>query len=282
MSWTGMLALAAAQEPTLDRDLLDTSDLMWRPVHDSVMGGRSTGEVVESEQGVRFQGQLSLENSGGFASMRGESRVLDLHRTEGLQLEVEGDGRPWFVTVDRSDVRLRAGSYRASIQTRAGEVTTHNLRWTEFLPKSFGRPVVGVPGLGSAPERIVRIGLMVSDGLEGGFDVLVRAIRPLAPSSLLPEPGESGSARKGGVANAFMRAIEIGVPAFNRGDAGVCRAHYQTVIETMIMLSDVHLSESQAQRFRAALGAASTESDVDAAWTLRRAIDNHLETLAGA
>ena len=279
MSWTGMLALAAAQATPLERDLLQVADLSWRPVHDTVMGGRSSGTVEPGEDGVRFEGTLSLKNNGGFASIRGESDGFDLQRTEGLQLEVVGDGRVWFVTIDRSDVRLRAGSYRATIQTRAGEATTHNLQWTEFQPTSFGRPVVGVPALGSAPERIRQIGFMVADGQAGDFSVEVRSIRPLAPSSAAPV-SRPIVVEDGGVGVTFIRAIELGVPAFNRGDADVCRAHYQTAVETALMLSADHLSDDQIRRLRSALESAAGETDVEAAWTLRRAMDGVLTATA--
>ena len=88
MSWTGMLALAAAQATPLERDLLQVADLSWRPVHDTVMGGRSSGTVEPGEDGVRFEGTLSLKNNGGFASIRGESDGFDLKRTLEMDPEV--------------------------------------------------------------------------------------------------------------------------------------------------------------------------------------------------
>jgi monofunctional biosynthetic peptidoglycan transglycosylase len=280
MSWTGMLALAAAQAAPIDRDLLAIDDLRWRAVHDTVMGGRSSGDVLPTQDGLRFSGRLSLENNGGFASIRGQSDQFDLGGTDGLQLEVVGDGRTWFVTVDRADVRLRAGSYRTAIQTREGESTTHNLRWSDFQPTSFGRPVVGVPALQAAPGRIAQIGLMVADGQEGSFDVEVLSLRPLAESSVLPEAEEVPTEAVAGLSSTFARAIEVGVPAFNRGDAGRCRAHYQTAIESVLLLSPDELTEDEAQLLRNSLQQAAVEADVDAAWTLRRAMDSLLVATA--
>jgi len=280
MSWTGMLALAAAQAAPIDRDLLATPDLEWRAVHDTVMGGRSSGDVVATEDGLRFRGRLSLENNGGFASIRGQSESFELGGTDGLQLEVVGDGRTWFVTVDRSDIRLRAGSYRLAIQTREGEPTTHNLRWSDFQPTSFGRPVVGVPGLQAAPGRITRIGLMVADGQPGEFDVEVVALRPLADSSVLSSGEDIPSPAVDGLASTFSRAIELGVPAFNRGDASRCRAHYQTAIESVLILTPGELSTGETDLLRNALQQSAQESDVDAAWTLRRAMDAMLVATA--
>ena len=280
MSWTGMLALAAAQAAPIDRDLLAITDLRWRAVHDTVMGGRSSGDMVPAEEGLRFRGRLSLENNGGFASIRGQSESFELGGTDGIQLELVGDGRTWFVTVDRADVRLRAGSYRTAIQTREGESTTHNLRWSDFQPTSFGRPVVGVPALQAEPGQIHRIGLMVADGQEGDFDVHVLGLRPLAESSTLVASDDAPSVAGPGLAATFARAIELGVPAFNRGDAGRCRAHYQTAIESVLILSPDELTVEEGGLLRRALEQSAGETDVDAAWTLRRAMDAMLSATA--
>lgn len=277
MTWSSVLTLAAAHASVLDRDLLDTTDLQWQTVHDTVMGGRSSGTVEETEAGLRFTGSLSLENNGGFASIRGLSEDFDLSGTGGLQLELVGDGRSWQVTVDRSDVRLRAGSYRAVIDTEAGVSTVHTLLWSDFQATSFGRPVIGVPGLETAPARITRVGLMVADGNPGTFDVEVRSLRPLeASEEPEPEPEPEVSGDSGNLARTFARAIELGVPAYNSGDAGRCRAHYQTAIESVLLMGGAGLPLVEVERLQAALSRAKRQSDSDAAWTLRRAMDGVL------
>jgi len=48
---------------------LDSNLQEWSAVNDEVMGGVSTGRMVETEGALRFEGQLSLENSGAFASV---------------------------------------------------------------------------------------------------------------------------------------------------------------------------------------------------------------------
>ena len=43
----------------------------WQTVLDGVMGGRSTGRIAAGEGGtLRFTGELSLENNGGFSQSR--------------------------------------------------------------------------------------------------------------------------------------------------------------------------------------------------------------------
>ena len=44
--------------------------LHWQIVNDSVMGGLSTSQAYEKDNSLIFTGNVSLENNGGFASIR--------------------------------------------------------------------------------------------------------------------------------------------------------------------------------------------------------------------
>ena len=60
-------------------------------VNDSVMGGVSQSGLREDAHGMFFEGQVSLENNGGFASMR--SSVRFPHGTLLIELLAKGDGK---------------------------------------------------------------------------------------------------------------------------------------------------------------------------------------------
>ena len=47
---------------------LDTKANAWRSINDAVMGGLSSGGMMQLDAGLRFTGELSLENNGGFSS----------------------------------------------------------------------------------------------------------------------------------------------------------------------------------------------------------------------
>ncbi len=49
---------------------LDMTAEPWRAINDGVMGGISAGRMVGIDYGLSFEGELSLENNGGFASVR--------------------------------------------------------------------------------------------------------------------------------------------------------------------------------------------------------------------
>src|SRR5512143_1635672 len=72
----------------------------WESIGDRVMGGRSTGTFTSTPGGPAvFLGEISLENGGGFASVRSAPGAFDLSRHHGLVLEVRGDGRSYKLSI---------------------------------------------------------------------------------------------------------------------------------------------------------------------------------------
>jgi hypothetical protein len=120
---------------------------------------------------------------------------------------------------------------------------------------------------------------MVADGQEGAFDLEIRSIAAVASAGGAPKGTEPGVDKA--IQSTFAAAIRLGVPAFNGGDAGRCRAHYQTAIESVLLLSPEGISDSQKALLQAALVESARQGDVDAAWTLRRAMDLVMRTGSG-
>ena len=66
----------------------------WMAVNDGVMGGVSRSRPeVSSRDTLVFTGNLSLENNGGFASVRHVSEPFELDQGAGVLLRVKGDGK---------------------------------------------------------------------------------------------------------------------------------------------------------------------------------------------
>ena len=152
--------------------------LEWRVVNDGVMGGVSTGQVTVEEEVVSFRGELSLDNNGGFVSIRTTPQDLELGGVRALRVTVQGDGRVWDLTLRRSDVPIRAGSYRVKVATAADPVTVE-VPLSAFRPTSFGRPVDGAPALDAASDRIDSVGFLLADKQPGSFRLDVLAIEPI-------------------------------------------------------------------------------------------------------
>lgn len=68
----------------------------WLVVDDVVMGGRSDGNfyIDENGHGV-FEGEISLENNGGFSSVRHNCESIHVSGYSKIRLHVKGDGNTY-------------------------------------------------------------------------------------------------------------------------------------------------------------------------------------------
>ncbi|MEC8252075.1 MAG: CIA30 family protein [Planctomycetota bacterium] len=215
-----MLSLSAAASAQSFR--LDFQDGVgaWNTVLDGVMGGLSTGRVSQPEQGLlRFAGELSLENNGGFSQMRRSVREGSMEGAEGLLLEVKGDGRTYNFDIRQSNVRLMAGGFQRSFATVAGEWTEVRLPLSDFELYSFGRKLRSAPTLD--PNKIESIGVTLSDKKSGPFALEVRSIAAYGAGADAGDGGADGTGDDlGAVAKAaglnkllaLVQAAELALP----------------------------------------------------------------------
>lgn len=164
----GFAEESAAPPPKI-RMLKDFSDESpeWRSENDGVMGGVSTGAAAIAEGELVFSGELSLENNGGFASVKTPVEDGDWSEFEEIVLRVKGDGRTYQVRL-ATDARHRGSriSYGVPFATVAGEWTEVALPLADLRPSHHGRRLDGPP---LDPEKIREIRILLGDGREGDF-----------------------------------------------------------------------------------------------------------------
>jgi monofunctional biosynthetic peptidoglycan transglycosylase len=137
----------------------------FAPIDDAVMGGRSWSRLEEAPGGAAFTGQVSLEDGGGFASIRSAPRQVDLSGRAGLALGVRGDGHRYKLGL-RTDAAFDGVTWQAAFAPRAQVWTEVRLPFATFEPRFRGRAVEAGPlDLG----RVTAVGLLVSDHQEGPF-----------------------------------------------------------------------------------------------------------------
>lgn len=149
----------------------------WGAINDGVMGGLSTGGLRPTEQGTAvFAGVVSLENNGGFASVRSRPGEYDLRGHAGLSLHVRGDGRTYKLNL-KTDRSFDGVLYRVPFETRSGEWQTIELRFSDFVPTFRGRVLRDAQPLDLS--RVSSVGLMISDKQSGPFRLEVEWIKTL-------------------------------------------------------------------------------------------------------
>jgi hypothetical protein len=138
----------------------------FSPIDDRVMGGRSASRLRHDPAGnAVFEGEVSLAEGGGFASVR--SRPLP------LGIEVLGDGKRYKLNL-RTDDLFDGVTYQAPFQPVPGEWSVLLLPLVSFVPTWRGRPVEGVSAL--RPQSLRQLGLTIGDRQAGAFALKLRSI----------------------------------------------------------------------------------------------------------
>lgn len=145
----------------------------WIIVNDTVMGGRSNAKLIMADKGLVFQGQLSLENNGGFASIRRIKNNAQWHQDKPLMLRVTGDGRVYQFRI-RTDRTFDGIAYSAKFQTLAGKSTIYAFSPEDFTPQWRGRQVLGAPPLSFSD--ITQLGILLGDKREGDFELVIEQV----------------------------------------------------------------------------------------------------------
>jgi len=146
----------------------------WRVINDGVMGGLSRSEFLDEGAGPGvFRGSVSLENNGGFASVRTVPADLGLDGLDGLLLRVRGDGKRYSFRL-RTDDRFDGVAWSSSFDTSDGEWVTVVLPFDGFRPTWRGRLVANTPPLN--PADIRQLGLLIADKQSGPFRIEIDRI----------------------------------------------------------------------------------------------------------
>jgi len=147
----------------------------WQTVNDGVMGGVSEGKMkITEKKTLEFYGTLSLENNGGFASVRTKAKKLGLDKGDTLVAKVRGDGREYALNLYLNKP-LMAFSYRAAVQTKKDEWIEVKVPLDKFEATSFGRPVKDAGAV--KPEEVNALGFLLGDKKAGPFKMEVEWIK---------------------------------------------------------------------------------------------------------
>jgi NADH dehydrogenase [ubiquinone] 1 alpha subcomplex assembly factor 1 len=176
-----------AREPQVPLFAFTSADAAdaWQTVNDGVMGGVSDGRFrITARQTLEFYGTLSLDNNGGFASVRSHPGNLGLQAGDVFVTRVRGDGREYQFNLYAAG-RTTAFSYRAAFQTRDAEWTEVRIPLEQFVATSFGRAVRGAGPVD--PGSVASVGFLRAEKAPGPFLLEVAWIR------VLRGPGPAGA-----------------------------------------------------------------------------------------
>ena len=157
----------------------------WTAIDDRVMGGVSTSRMTfHPDAHAVFEGVVSIDNGGGFASVRHPELRLGEVGTVGYRLQVRGDDKRYKFNL-RMDAALDGVNYQALFQPPADRWVDLVLPLGVFSPRYRGQPVPNAPTL--RPERVCQVGWMVAEGQTGPFQLAIRTVTCLGQATAAGE-----------------------------------------------------------------------------------------------
>lgn len=174
--------MSSLPEHRLVVDFADSREAArWRSIDDRVMGGVSISRMEAASGCSLFTGELSLENQGGFASVRAPlagaaGGVGVLAGARALVLACRGDGKSYRLRL-RTEPGFDGVNHEARFETRAGQRSEVTLELSAFAPVWRGRPVLDAPRLD--PAAVQSLGLMLADRQVGRFRLELFTLRAL-------------------------------------------------------------------------------------------------------
>lgn len=149
--------------------------LTWAPIDDRIMGGVSRSRLRHDAAGFAvFEGEVSLERNGGFASVRSTPGTRGKPGATAVVIEVRYGGGKQFKLTLLADDGFDSVNYQSNFTPDADDWQTLRLPLSGFRATFRGRDIPGAAPLDSS--RIRQVGLMVAGRQAGPFALDVRRI----------------------------------------------------------------------------------------------------------
>ena len=151
----------------LNSDIMKTSD-RWRIVNDGVMGGLSSSNVSVKDDKIIFTGTVSIENNGGFASLRSPVKDYSFENFSGIEVKIKGDGKRYNISMKVTSY-FTGYFYTTNFETKSKEWISIKLPFDMFKLYYFGREINS--DIKISLDKIKEISFLIGDNQEGVFIV---------------------------------------------------------------------------------------------------------------
>ena len=109
----------------------------WRIINDGVMGGLSQGKFsIDPDGNGVFAGTVSLENNGGFSSVRYQFDKIKVTKDSKVRIRLKGDGKEY-----QFRIKDKTSSYYSYITTfkTSGNWESIEIKLSDLYPSFRGR-----------------------------------------------------------------------------------------------------------------------------------------------
>ena len=147
----------------------------WRTVDDRVMGGVSFSKVMVNQSSMLWEGTMSLESNGGFASVRSPWKIGQIGGAASVTMRVRGSKGVFSLRLATSQAYYEP-IYQVGFEVDEQEWTTLTWPLEVFETTVMGRPE-GSLMKANEVNNVGRVGFMKNDGNPGEFWLEVDFIR---------------------------------------------------------------------------------------------------------
>ncbi len=172
------MIMPQAEETNMKSKIADFTEenvrSQWGVTNDDVMGGVSTSKISTNENNVLiFSGVVSLENNGGFASLRSPIDDYDFSEYEGFLLKIKSDGKNYNLSF-RQTKNFTGYNYTQKFQTEKDSWQIVKLPFKDFNLKYYGKEVINF----EPPDKsnIKQMSILISDKQQGPFIIEIEWI----------------------------------------------------------------------------------------------------------
>lgn len=145
----------------------------WMVINDAVMGGRTVANKIFTDSSIILKGKLSLENNGGFSSLRANNTV-DLSQYKTISITYKSDFD--------FDFRLELyreywmPNYKVALPKTQQQWVTKTYQLTEFSESIMGKNGKAlITNLQLA--SVIRIGFITAEKRQENFELEVKEIQ---------------------------------------------------------------------------------------------------------
>ena len=167
------MSLLNLQFPAVLADFSNSENFkLWKVVNDGVMGGESIASFEQTAEGnALFKGHVSLENNGGFSSVRYsfDKKALD-KKVSKICIKLKGDQKNYQLRVKNDQSERHA--YKFEFAT-SGEWETIEIKVTDMSPTYRGM----APNLPNyKAETLGEIGFLIANKKQENFALVIAKI----------------------------------------------------------------------------------------------------------
>ena len=153
-----------------DNILLNASimktEKQWRIVNDGVMGGLSSSKAIVKDDNIIFSGNVSLENNGGFASLRSPVKDYDFSEHVGLEIRLKTDGKRYSISMKETSY-FTGYFFTSTFETKKDEWITIKIPFDQFKLYYFGKETNSNKKI--PLNNIKEISILIGDKQAGEF-----------------------------------------------------------------------------------------------------------------